>query len=121
QRAAMERITALAEEVGVVADEPATSTRRRRGRTPSAPSTKPMEQMLWDAACSIRGEKDAAKFKDYLLPLLFLKRLSDVFDDEIERLVEEFGDQAVAHEIAEGDHSLLRFYLPPEARWAVIS
>ncbi|CPV79781.1 HsdM family class I SAM-dependent methyltransferase [Mycobacteroides abscessus] len=80
-----------------------------------------MEQMLWDAACSIRGEKDAPKFKDYLLPLLFLKRLSDVFDDEIARLAEEFGDQAVALEIAESDHSLLRFYLPPEARWAVIS
>ncbi|MDR9059794.1 Type I restriction enzyme EcoKI M protein [Burkholderia multivorans] len=77
--------------------------------------------MLWDAACSIRGEKDAAKFKDYLLPLLFLKRLSDVFDDEIERLAEEYGDSATALEIAESDHSLLRFYLPPEARWAVIS
>ena len=49
--------------------------------------------MLWDAACSIRGEKDAPKFKDYLLPLLFLKRLSDVFDDEIERLAEEYGDR----------------------------
>ena len=49
--------------------------------------------MLWDAACSIRGEKDAAKFKDYLLPLLFLKRLSDVFDDEITRLAEEYGDR----------------------------
>ena len=80
-----------------------------------------MEQMLWDAACSIRGEKDAAKFKDYLLPLLFLKRLSDVFDDEIERLAEEYGDRVAALEIAEGDHSLLRFYLPVEARWGVIS
>jgi type I restriction enzyme M protein len=80
-----------------------------------------MEQMLWDAACSIRGEKDAAKFKDYLLPLLFLKRLSDVFDDEIDRLAEEYGDRATALEIAEVDHELLRFYLPPEARWAVIS
>src|SRR5690606_26068241 len=79
------------------------------------------EQMLWDAACSIRGEKDAAKFKDYLLPLLLLKRLSDVFDDEIERLAEEYGDRPTALEIAESDHSLLRFYLPPEARWAVIS
>ena len=68
--------------------------------------------MLWDAACSIRGEKDAAKFKDYLLPLLFLKRLSDVFDDEIDRLAEEYGDRAVAQEIAESDHDLLRFYLP---------
>lgn len=77
--------------------------------------------MLWDAACSIRGEKDAAKFKDYLLPLLFLKRLSDVFDDEIDRLAEEYGDRSTALEIAESDHSLLRFYLPAEARWAVIS
>ena len=72
-----------------------------------------MEQMLWDAACSIRGEKDAAKFKDYLLPLLFLKRLSDVFDDEIERLTQEFGDRAIAQEIAESDHDLLRFLPTP--------
>jgi type I restriction enzyme M protein len=80
-----------------------------------------MEQMLWDAACSIRGEKDAAKFKDYLLPLLFLKRLSDVFEDEIDRLAEEYGNRETALEIAENDHELLRFYLPPEARWAFIS
>jgi hypothetical protein len=67
-----------------------------------------MEQMLWDAACSIRGEKDAAKFKNYLLPLLFLKRLSDVFDDEIDRLAEEYGERDTALEIAETDHDLLR-------------
>ena len=77
--------------------------------------------MLWDAACSIRGAQEAAKFKDYLLPLLFLKRLSDVFDDEIDRLAEEFGDRDVAQEIAESDHQLLRFYLPTEARWPVVS
>lgn len=129
QRAAQETILALAQEAGVEgADSPppaeaaAQVTRRRAGRAAAASlTTKPMEQMLWDAACSIRGEKDAAKFKDYLLPLLFLKRLSDVFDDEIERLAEEYGDRATALEIAESDHSLLRFYLPPEARWAVLS
>src|SRR5271163_1090891 len=127
QRAAQAAIAALAEEAGVDAGDPQASLplgervpRRRRGPA-SAPSTKTMEQMLWDAACSIRGEKDAAKFKDYLLPLLFLKRLSDVFDDEIERLAEEYGDRETALEIAESDHDLLRFYLPPEARWAVIS
>ena len=98
-----------------------TRRRSRRRRQSVVPNTKPMEQMLWDAACSIRGAKDAAKFKDYLLPLLFLKRLSDVFDDEIDRLAEEFGDRAVAQEIAEIDHDLLRFYLPPEARWSVVS
>ncbi len=128
QKAARATITALAVEAGVdigideVAETAAAVgvTRRRSVRT-LAPSTKSMEQMLWDAACSIRGEKDAAKFKDYLLPLLFLKRLSDVFDDEIERLSEEYGERETALEIAESDHSLLRFYLPPEARWGVIS
>ena len=130
QKAAREAIAALAAEGGVDADESvaeptdaaARVTRRRsRRRRTATPSTKPMEQMLWDAACSIRGEKDAPKFKDYLLPLLFLKRLSDVFDDEITRLAEEFGDREVAQEIAENDHGLLRFYLPPEARWGVIN
>ena len=129
QKAARTAIAALAAEAGIDTAEHAASetesavrvTRRRSRRRPAVPSTKPMEQMLWDAACSIRGEKDAAKFKDYLLPLLFLKRLSDVFDDEIERLAEEYGDREIAREIAEGDHELLRFYLPPEARWGVIS
>ncbi|MCC7275542.1 MAG: N-6 DNA methylase [Alphaproteobacteria bacterium] len=128
QKAARAMIAALAAEAGIDMNEPgagaaeaaAQVTRRRIGSRSATPSTKPMEQMLWDAACSIRGEKDAAKFKDYLLPLLFLKRLSDVFDDEIGRLAEEYGDRETALEIAEGDHALLRFYLPPEARWAVI-
>lgn len=124
QRAALAAIRALADEAGVsneAAEAAASSgTVRRRSRS-AGPGTKSMEQMLWDAACSIRGEKDAPKFKDYLLPLLFLKRLSDVFDDEIDRLADEFGDPTVALEIAESDHSLLRFYLPPEARWGVIS
>ena len=129
QKAARTAIAALATEAGIddesevdEAESAARVTRRRsRTRQTSDPSTKPMEQMLWDAACSIRGEKDAAKFKDYLLPLLFLKRLSDVFDDEIERLAEEYGDRAVAQETAEDDLNLLRFYLPQEARWGVIS
>ena len=125
QKAARRRIEQLASEIGLTADASASEsialsvTRRRRAA--AAPTTKPMEQMLWDAACSIRGEKDAAKFKDYLLPLLFLKRLSDVFDDEISRLAEDYGDRATALEIAETDHSLLRFYLSPEARWSIIS
>ena len=128
QKAARTAIAALAAEAGVdttdvTLDETESARRvtRRRTRRSAGPSTKPMEQMLWDAACSIRGEKDAPKFKDYLLPLLFLKRLSDVFDDEIERLAEEYGDREVAKRIAEEDHKLLRFYLPPEARWGVIS
>ncbi|HLG54045.1 MAG TPA: N-6 DNA methylase [Vicinamibacterales bacterium] len=129
QKAAREVIAALAREAGLddstsadsAVDSAAGVTRRRRSKVGAAQSTKSMEQMLWDAACSIRGEKDAPKFKDYLLPLLFLKRLSDVFDDEIARLAEDYGDRHTALEIAEADHSLLRFYLPPEARWAAIN
>ncbi len=124
QRAAQQAIESLAKEAGLLGSdaEVPEKVRYRRGRAASqAPSTKPMEQMLWDAACSIRGEKDAPKFKDFLLPLLFLKRLSDVFDDEIERLAESFGTRDTALEIAENDHSLVRFYLPPAARWSVIS
>ena len=130
QRASRAAIVELAGEAGVdavhaaldQAGSAARVTRRRSGsRRAAAPSTKPMEQMLWDAACSIRGERDAPKFKDYLLPLLFLKRLSDVFDDEMDRLAEEYGDREYAQEIVEIDHNLVRFYLPQEARWGVVS
>ena len=130
QKASQTAIAALTAEAGLdvavisidESEAAASVTRRRSRRRPAnVPTTKPMEQMLWDAACSIRGAKDAAKFKDYLLPLLFLKRLSDVFDDEINRLSEQFGDRTIAQEIAERDHEILRFYLPPEARWAIVS
>lgn len=131
QRAQQEAIMALVRESEMPVDDnpadpvsqeaSAPTPRRGKRKASTAPNTKSMEQMLWDAACSIRGEKDAPKFKDYLLPLLFLKRLSDVFDDEVDRLAEEYGDRTVALEIAESDHSLLRFYMPPEARWGIIS
>lgn len=95
--------------------------RRRRLSKEDVLSTKSMEQMLWSAACSIRGEKDAPKFKDYILPLVFIKRLSDVFEDEVERLAETYGDKETALEVIEADHQLVRFYIPPEARWPVVS
>jgi len=77
-------------------------------------STKSMEQMLWNAACSIRGEKDASKFKDYILPLVFIKRLSDVFEGEVDRLSLTYGDKATALSIIETDKTLVRFYIPPK-------
>jgi len=83
--------------------------------------TKSMEGLLWKAACSIRGEKDAPKFKDYILPLIFIKRLSDVFEDEVVRLTETYEDEETARAVLEADHSLVRFYIPPEATWPVVS
>ncbi len=76
-----------------------------------------LEQWLWDAACQIHGPVDAPKYKDYILPLIFLKRLSDVFEDEVNRLAESYGSREAAASLVEVDHSLVRFYLPPAARW----
>ena len=126
QRAKMAAIEKLIDEVDLDdgASEAASAVRpsRRRGVAHSTVlGNRGMEQMLWDAACSIRGQQDAPKFKDYILPLLFIKRLSDVFDDEVERLTQQFGDRDTALEVLEEDHSLVRFYIPPEARWAVVS
>ena len=81
---------------------------------------KTLETWLWNAACSIRGAVDAPKFKDYILPMIFVKRLSDVFEDEIKRLSEEFGDEKIALEIVLKDHNLVRFFIPKQAAWQQI-
>lgn len=107
----------------------AAESKKRKGVLISEPpqtnggqmGVKDMESMLWQAACSIRGEKDAPKFKDYILPLLFIKRLSDVFEDEVARLAKEYGGEAPAREVIEADHGMVRFYIPEEASWPVLS
>jgi type I restriction enzyme M protein len=96
---------------------------------------KSMESWIWDAACSIRGAADAAKYKDYILPLIFVKRLCDVFDDEIDRIADELQKRSTraersrskALQLVERDKSLVRFYLPirpkdpeKETTWDVI-
>jgi type I restriction enzyme M protein len=90
------------------------------GSSKSGIDIKTLETWLWDAACSIRGTLDAPKFKDYILPLIFVKRLSDVFDDEMARLAEEFGDEKTTRALVKKDHSLVRFYIPPKGTWAEI-
>jgi len=87
---------------------------------------KSLEFWIWDAACSIRGAKDAAKYKDFILPLIFTKRLCDVFDDELNRIAEEVGSREKAFRLVRHDKKLVRFYLPlqPEIPddpvWSVI-
>src|SRR5438093_3798544 len=127
QGSARSALDALIEEIGqgelALRHEEIESPRRHKRGTAKSTilSTKSMEQMLWDAACKIRGEKDAPKFKDYILPLVFIKRLSDVFEDEVSRLTETYGSKQTALEVLEADHSLVRFYIPPQARWPVVS
>ncbi len=88
-----------------------------------------LENWLWEAACAIRGPVEAPKFKDYILPLVFLKRLSDVFDDEMARLAQEYGSRKAAEQLVEGEREhgtiakgsgIVRFYIPPNARWDAI-
>ena len=65
--------------------------------TPPATLDLPgLQQWLWDAACQLRGALDAPKYKDFILPLIFLKRLSAVLDDELAELTREYGSGAVA-------------------------
>jgi type I restriction enzyme M protein len=87
---------------------------------------KSLESWIWDAACSIRGAKDAPKYKDYILPLIFTKRLCDVFDDELDRIAREVGSREKAFKLVKHDKKLVRFYLPlrpddpEEPVWSVI-
>jgi len=85
-----------------------------------------LEIWLWDAACAIRGATDAPKFKDFILPLVFYKRLSDVFDDEVAELAKTFGDEETARAVIDADHTdalsharkpIVRFYLPALYAW----
>lgn len=82
--------------------------------------TTTLENWLWEAACSIRGPLDAPKFKDYILPLLFYKRLSDVYEDELTRLSTELGGKTEAQQLARADRRLIRFYIPKGHSWAEV-
>jgi type I restriction enzyme M protein len=124
------RLTGKEAEAARTAPAPPVRRGRRKQAAEPSPSAngngqvmdnRSMETLLWKAACSIRGEKDAPKFKDYILPLVFIKRLSDVFEDEVARLTEQFGDEETARAVIEADPSLVRFYIPQEATWAVVS
>ena len=81
---------------------------------------KTLEGWLWEAACKIRGEIDAPKYKDYILPLIFLKRLSDVYDDEVGKLAEAYEDRKEAEAFIEADHTLVWFYIPENSHWEKI-
>src|ERR1700722_5843394 len=91
--------------------DPASHDPSQRGIMSNA-SDKSLESWIWDAACSIRGAQEAPKFKDFILPLIFTKRLCDVFDDELNRIAKELGSRAKAFKLVEKDHKLVRFYLP---------
>jgi type I restriction enzyme M protein len=74
-----------------------------------------LEEHLWAAANILRGTVDSGTYKNYIFAVLFLKRLSDVWQEEYELKLSEYGDASLA---ADADEH--RFDLPEGHRWADI-
>lgn len=75
--------------------------------------TKELEAHLWGAANILRGMIDAADFKQYIFPLLFFKRISDVWDEEYQIALQESGGDLSYAQFSE-QH---RFQIPDGCHW----
>jgi type I restriction enzyme M protein len=72
-----------------------------------------LEKYLWGAAKVLRGTIDAGDYKQYIFPLLFFKRICDVYDEEFERALKESDGDIEYAAFAEHHH----FIVPKEAHW----
>jgi type I restriction enzyme M protein len=81
-----------------------------------------LETILWKAADILRGELNAAQYKDYIFGLLFLKRMNDEFSLEHKLLTDDYSSQGVPkseiREMLEDPHTYKTFFVPERARWA---
>ena len=93
---------------------------RPAAETPEPPadvlSVAQLEQYLWSAADILRGSIDSSDYKTYIFGLLFLKRLSDRFEEEAEKLIAE----GVPEDVAWTDPDEHQFFVPDRARWGAI-
>lgn len=71
-----------------------------------------LKSHLWQSANILRGSIDASDFKNYIFGMLFFKRLSDVFDEEYEKLEESVGEA-----LAKSRDMYTRFYRPEGSSW----
>jgi len=76
-------------------------------------SQQELESYLWGAAKLLRGLVDAGDYKQYIFPLLFFKRLSDVWDEEHAAALAETKDKKYARSTADD-----RFAIPDGAHWS---
>ncbi len=72
-----------------------------------------LEKYLWGAATYLRGTIDAGDYKQYIFPLLFFKRISDVYDEEYTQALNE-SDGDLEYASFEENH---RFQVPGKAHW----
>ena len=79
-------------------------------------SVAQLEQYLWSAADILRGSIDSSDYKTYIFGLLFLKRLSDRFEEEARKLIADGMSETVAWTDAD-EH---QFFVPDRARWGTI-
>ena len=77
---------------------------------------KELESYLWGAATYLRGFIDAGDYKQYIFPLLFYKRICDVYDEEYEEALEE-SDGDLEYAAFDENH---RFKVPAEAHWTQV-
>ena len=74
---------------------------------------KELETYLWGAAKVLRGTIDAGDYKQYIFPLLFFKRICDVYDEEFEKALKESDGDMEYAAFAEHHH----FIVPKKAHW----
>ena len=82
-------------------------------RTPDQPiSLDELKSFLWGAATRLRGQIDAAGYKEYIFPLLFFKRISDVYDEQFSGFLAEGGAEYAGMQAEE-----LAIRIPDGAHW----
>ena len=88
-----------------------------RGQQKNPAALLGYEAQLWQMADALRGSMDAAEYKHVVLGLIFLKYISDAFEEQHARLIAEQAEGADPEDPDEYRAASI-FWVPPEARWA---